>query len=676
MSHPADPGRVEQKPPAVAFVSMPFHRCTMPPIALGILKSALAESGLPSTVYNFNLDLLPDLGDTAEEALRCYELIGDDLSNELASEWFFAPPDDQRDARYLALLPDRNFEPGFRTLLPRVRSRVDDFILRSARRVVAGGHDIVGFSAAYSRTRANVRLAEAIRRLAPGTRFLIGGYEASGDMGYALLEAFPVFDLVCHTEADELIVPIVRALRGEQGYGLDSLRGISYRQRDRLVSQLDGAPDPEVERAPLPDYHDYFEQLNALRASWDDRLDLPFWIPVETARGCWWGARQHCVFCSYNSDRMTFRPKSPDRVLNDLETLRTRHGKTRFMVVDSILSNDYFRTLLPRLAEMHKGYAFHWEVRPTVRREDAATLARAGVFHAFLGVESLSTPALHLMHKGTSAIDNIQTLKWLMAYDVRCTWHFLFSLPGERLEWYEDVARAIPRLMHLQPPRGLYRIAMERFSPFFATAQETGVNLLGPTIFARLAFADVSDELLGRFVCDFDHEITNRPPDLDSRITEILEPLLARWRESFEARGCTLSLVDGPDESLLIEGPLLEPDRILRVRGLLQRFFKGCASIQSERVLLEQLAADGPPAEETEPPLGPRAYSRLLEEICLSGARPEEGPTVMLLDVVPFADARGWIFRESGRILSLPVDQTRFVESGPFQLQAALRHYQ
>jgi hypothetical protein len=133
--------------------------------------------------------------------------------------------------------------------------------------------------------------------------------------------------------------------------------------------------------------------------------------------------------------------------------------------------------------------------------------------------------------------------------------------------------------------------------------------------------------------------------------------------------------VDGADESVLIEGPLLAPDRILRVRGLLRRFLKGCESIRSESELLAQLAVDDLATEDPEPPLGSGAYRAVLEELGFTGVRPEDGPAVTLQDVAAVADARGWVYRESGRVLSLPVDQTRYVQSGPFQLEAAYRRY-
>ena len=673
----AAPSGAEVRPRRVAFVSMPFHRSVMPPIALGILKSALAASGIGSVVYNLNLDLLPELDDSIDAALEHDVWLSNHVERgDLVGEWLFSPPDPDKDERYIDLLRVRGFGPERLALLRRLRARVDTYVAKWAQRVAGGGHDIVGFSSTFGRIRASVRLSEAIRQLAPGTRFLLGGAGSNTGMALAILEAFPVLDVVCHAEADDLIVSLVRALRGESGFSLDAVPGITYRRGAELVTQPSASVPPEIERTPLPDYDDYVEDVRALRSVWADLQDLPVWLPLETARGCWWGTRDRCTFCSFTSDRMVFRAKSTERVLRDVAALSSRYGLKRFLLVDNILSNEYFQTLLPRLADERRGYRFWWEVRPSPDREKAAAMARAGIFHAYLGVESLCTPVLRLMHKGTTGIGNVSAIKWLTAYGVQCSWNFLFSLPGERFEWYEEIARVIPRLMHLPAPRGPLRVGVERFSPLYAGARELGVQILGPTAYARLAFADVKPELLERFTFQFEHAFEGRAPDLDARILDLLTPLFLRWRESVDTRGCTLSIVDGPDESLLVEGPLLAPDRMLRVRGLLRRFLKGCESIRSERLLLAELAEDHPAAVAADPPLSAKAYARLLAELCATGGRIEDGPDVNLEDVVAVADARGWIYREGDRILSLPVDRSRYVGTGAFELEAALRRYQ
>jgi ribosomal peptide maturation radical SAM protein 1 len=662
-------------PPKVALVAMPFALCRVPSIGLGILKGALLAAGLPSTIYHFNLDILPELGASATDALKACDLIASPHET-LIGEWLFSRPDAARDTRYLACLQDKGFEPGEVALIRDLRPRLDKWIERWAQRIVRGGHDIVGFSCSIDRTRASVRLAEAIRAIAPGTRLIAGGFSATGDMGLAMLEAFDAFDLVCHAEGDEVIVPIVEALRGRPGASVEAIAGVSYRSEGRIVTQARGTPLADVERSPLPDFDDYFEQVERLRASWDPALDLPRALPLETARGCWWGARTPCTFCSLNGDRMTFRSKSPRRVLQDIADLHRKHGAKPFGVVDNILSDTFFDSLLPELSRQRPKKAFSWEVRPNLGREQAAALVRAGVVQVQPGIESLSTPALRLMRKGTSGIENVQALKWLSAYRIRCSWNFLFSLPGERVEWYEEVARLIPRLMHLPPPTGLRRISLQRFSPLFARAAEQQLTVTGPTVFTRLVFDDVRGDLLDRLSYSFDYEFAGRPPGLDSRIRELLEPPIHAWMGAYEAADCTLSLINGPVESLLIIGPAFQPERLLRVKGTMRRFLRGAESICAERRLVQALVDAAPGVQGGEPPLDAGAYRQVAAELCSFGVPLEDLPAVDIPDVVRFADERGWIYREAGQLLALPVDQTHLVRSGAFMFDVALRRRQ
>ena len=71
-------------------------------------------------------------------------------------------------------------------------------------------------------------------------------------------------------------------------------------------------------------------------------------IPFESARGCWWGQKHHCVFCGLNGSTMRFRAKSPDRVFAELVHQARRYRSFRFEAVDNILDMGYLTTLLPR----------------------------------------------------------------------------------------------------------------------------------------------------------------------------------------------------------------------------------------------------------------------------------------------------------------------------------------
>jgi ribosomal peptide maturation radical SAM protein 1 len=543
---------------------------------------------------------------------------------------------------------------------------------------VAGNHDIVGFSSTFMQTRTSLRLAQEIRQLAPETRILLGGSNACADMGRALLERFDCLDLVCHGEGDEIIERIVRSFRGVDSFGLGQIRGISYREGDRLVDNSGESSLPDMERIPVPDFQDYFTQVRELELELDARLELPVWLPVETARGCWWGAKKQCTFCGLNSDRMLFRSKNPDRVFEDLDYLHETYDISHFFVVDNILGHDYFDTLLKRLKNERRSYSFHWELKANLKRRHVEVLADSGAVRAQPGIESLSTPVLRVMKKGVTAIQNIQTLKWLTEFGIKAGWNFLCNFPGEKLEWYEDAAELIPNLMHLQPPNNLFRISVQRFSPYFERPDKFGIQLLGPTVYYRYAFGDLPSETIERLAYEFDYAIHDRDPAIDDFIEATLGPLISRWREEYEERGCTLSIIDGPAESLLVRGPLLKPDRLIRVRGKLRRLLRDCEHIQSERSLMEMLSLGKRIVTESDerPFLNEWEYWSLLEELCSNTDEPEElsysDEASSLLEKM---EKLGLILGEEGKFLALPVNQIRLVRSVRFQYEMQLRKF-
>ena len=64
-------------------------------------------------------------------------------------------------------------------------------------------------------------------------------------------------------------------------------------------------------------------------------------------------------------------------------------------------------------------------------------------------------------------------------YGIWVIWNHLFGAPGDRREWYDEIADWLPLIAHLQAPAGsgLTRIRFDRFSPYFQRAAEHGLDL-------------------------------------------------------------------------------------------------------------------------------------------------------------------------------------------------------
>jgi len=639
--------------PSVALVSMPFHVCAMPPIGLGILKAALEQAGLPCRVYNFNLGLLPYLDPDPDAAVSLHDEISY-LWDFLPGEWLFSPFDSNaRDAHYLHELASlAAVRPEIVSVLRRLRGQVGSFVEECARRLAGNGHDVVGFTSSFMQTQPSVAVAARLKELAPGVRLLFGGSNAFGEMGTAVLEQYPFLDVVAHGESDDLIVPLVRALRGRDGHSLSDLAGISYREGERIVDRSAGAGRPEMDRLPTPDYTDYFAALDDLALAFGRRPALPAFIPIETARGCWWGEKSHCTFCGLNADRMEFRPKAPPTALGEFLKLYERYRVPNFFAVDNIIDHTYFDTLLPDLARQGERFFIHYEIKANLRRSQVEAMHAAGVRKVQPGIESLSTPILKLMRKGITALQNVQTLKWLTEFGMTTSWFILYGFPGESLEPYEEMERLLPRLTHLTPPQALAPVYIERFSPYQRRPEEFGIHLTGPSRWYYLAFPGVAEERLSRLAYRFDFIEPARDPRIDQFVEGRLLPLVERWQESYARHGCTLGVVHGPDRSAVFCGPLEEPERVLLLdpgaSGLLRRL----ESIGPRGKVLRPDGGEGAAAGG----LGRAEFGLLLDTFAGRVVEQQVGGTPG--EALGVLEEAGLVLREGERVLCLPVNWT------------------
>ncbi|MBT8399201.1 MAG: RiPP maturation radical SAM C-methyltransferase, partial [Rhodothermia bacterium] len=282
-----------------------------------------------------------------------------------------------------------------------------------------------------------------------------------------------------------------------------------------------------LDELPFPNYDDYFDQLSRSTGRFD--VELPF----ESARGCWWGAKHHCTFCGLNGADMTFRRKSPARLLEEVRSLYSRYGdRIRGMFdVSNILDMKYFDDFIPglsRLAASDDFYIFV-ETKSNLSRSQVAALADARVNRIQPGIESLSTPILRLMRKGCTSLQNIELLKWCQLSGVRPEWNLLYGFPGEDRDEYDRQIELMPLLHHLPPPANVGPVRVDRFSPYFETPEDFGITALCPQAPYRHVYRVPPDEL-DNIAYYFDFECPTLRTD---GYATALEAGVRRWEEAF-----------------------------------------------------------------------------------------------------------------------------------------------
>jgi ribosomal peptide maturation radical SAM protein 1 len=395
----------------------------------------------------------------------------------LLGEWVFADtlfgseiPDGDEYLRKVVVGITKNRELA--RMAATARRECPRFLQRSAAEVSALNPRMVGFTTTFHQTCAAVALARELKKLPNPPLVVFGGANCEGVMGLELLRQFDCIDCVCTQEGDAAFPPFVeQALRHAPGplpLGMISRARPELADRPLLVSDLDSLP--------LPAYDDYFEQLRTSRL----RDEVEPALQIETSRGCWWGAKQHCTFCGLNGATMAFRRKSPERVFDEITELVKRWDTKKIEAVDNILDPHLIDTLFPRLAEAGMDLELFYEVKSNLRYSQLVTLRDGGLKSIQPGIESFSDQALQLMRKGITGLRNVQLLRWCRELGISVSWNILFGFPGEDSEEIDWMTQLVDKLTHLDRPAGCSKIRLDRFSPLFVDSEARGLRRVRP----------------------------------------------------------------------------------------------------------------------------------------------------------------------------------------------------
>ena len=460
---------------AVLLIVMPFGGVERPQLGISTLKARLNATGVPCDIAYLNLSFAAALGyDTYDWLTSHYDY------SVLAGEWVFAHTLFARRARdeeaYL-----RDLLAGQAAMTPvqirglcRAKALAGPFLEYVFSSIDWWQYSIVGFTSTFEQNLPSLSLARRIKDRHPSTVIVFGGGNCGGDMGAQLHRSFPWVDYVFTGEADLSFPELVRRL-GSGAASAADIPGCVRRDNGRSVATEPGPPLRDLDELPYPNYDDFLWQ----RALSGLARQTGVVLQIETSRGCWWGAKQHCTFCGLSRNEIAFRTKSPARTLAEIEYLSRRYRVNDIGAVDNILSMTFFDTVLPELKRRRLGVRLFYETKANLKRDQVKLLRDAGVTAIQPGIESLSGHVLELMRKGTRPLQNIQLLKWCAEIGVRVHWNILYGFPGEHAEDYVEALALMGALTHLPPATGAGPMRLDRFSPYFEMPERFGIRIRG-----------------------------------------------------------------------------------------------------------------------------------------------------------------------------------------------------
>jgi radical SAM superfamily enzyme YgiQ (UPF0313 family) len=324
--------------------------------------------------------------------------------------------------------------------------------------------DVVGLSAMAFQYHTACDIANKVKLLKPSVRTVLGGYHAT--TGYKHIgqsREARLFDFLAKGEQEYPFNDLIAALKcGDTNY--ERIGGLSYWRG----GQLHHNPLPEnvdLARIKLPARH---KRLKNDFIGWGERVDL-----IETTRGC----TLPCTYCSIT--RMygrSFRQYSIDRIIEDVQILRSQGVQKVFIVDDNItLDVPRFKVLLQRLLD--EKIQMKWHVQATVvgiasDEELVEMMAKVGFVQTFLGIESLSKDVLKYFKKGGVKNTTVRAVNYLQKHGIRILGGFIIGSPEDTRESIRDLVDQIVE-MDIDLPY------LQILTPYPGTAQREELVRLG-----------------------------------------------------------------------------------------------------------------------------------------------------------------------------------------------------
>lgn len=534
---------------------MPWGNLGRPSLALGILRSAAERSGHDVQVRYANLDFMDWASAEMGFSVTDYMYFSEKSYFQGVGDWAFAgalyaDDEGQEFRRYFEYLRTYGANEREVELARAIRMIAPQFVAHLIEEIAGSEPDLVGFTTTFQQNTASLAAAKLLKQSRPQVRVVMGGANCDGPQGAALHRNFPFVDYIVRGEGEAAFPLLLEALSdavqesatsgSPDAQQLAAIPGLCWRDESEISKANPMATSPLPPTAILrPRYDGFFERLETSVANAAEPM-----LVLEGARGCWWGQKHHCTFCGLNGSSMQFRSKRPEDFLAEVLDLVERHRVLDVCVVDNIMDMDYFDTVLRSLAELSVDLRLYFEVKSNLRRHQFQMLIDAGAVQVQPGIENLSTRVLRIMDKGVTGCQNVRALRDAQSAGVSVEWNYLYGFPGEQPSDYESIIRQIPLLYHLDPPGGITRIAVERFSPYF-NQPELGFDTIRPAFQYGETYRLPAGEL-----ADLAYIFHVPQRGIDSKLARTLTVAVDIWRDQYP--DSRLTYQDSGDHIVLV----------------------------------------------------------------------------------------------------------------------------
>jgi hypothetical protein len=269
-------------------------------------------------------------------------------------------------------------------------------------------------------------LAAHLKKARPGVPVVFGGPTLSlmdpGDIAN-LLACHPAVDGIVRFDGEFPLLELARqALAG--AWNPATVPGVSCLDRGRARHNPPGA-GPNVNKLPPPDYPPRLL----------DRRADPV-LAVIQARGCYWGKCDYCDFIELFDGSPPFRGRHAESFVDEIELLIGRTGIRRWRFITESIPPAFARRVCQLFLDRHLDLSWvsFAMVDRRFDRDLLALMAEAGCERLIIGLETMTTRVLKLVHKSADREENLRFLADARDAGLRLTVNLIPDLPSTTFE--------------------------------------------------------------------------------------------------------------------------------------------------------------------------------------------------------------------------------------------------
>ena len=453
----------QERQEKLLLISMPFSILDVPSIQLGTLYSYLKNKGIPVDVHHAYLRCAEILDP------KLYRVISYSMRDEIFYPYFLYPENFQR-YRNMITKYFNNFVKYRPISLETVLARLHSFNEELLTKLDFSKYSLIGFSVTFDQLKSSIFLSRKIKQRYPNIPIVFGGAHCNGDLGISLLKTFSEIDFIVSGEGEETLTTLFKNLANKK---FAAIKGLGWRDNGNV--KFNGFPEQlPLDSLPIPEYEDYFHELENCSLNFKNAIKYHLNIPVEGSRGCWWNK---CTFCNLNTQYNDYREKSVARVIEEVKKQVNKYQCHSIRFVDNVQRIKNFDKLMSGLKELNKDLNIFLEIRAGhLKKRDYRLMREAGVTRVQIGVEAFGNKYLKKMNKGVTNIENLAAIKYCQECGILIIYNIIINYPNEDQCDLHEASENIKFLKSYIPPWAINSFGIYHGSPVYRNPQDFNIK--------------------------------------------------------------------------------------------------------------------------------------------------------------------------------------------------------